>query len=254
MGEGKAQIAWNWPSMAAAGIKGEDPFNQAYPNLTTLGNGLGINHFHFFAAADSKYETLDEIFADVKNLRIALSPVHVGDNWMFEKILEYYETNGDKLKGDGASIFRGSYTEQTEQFKNNNVDVVFTMGGIPSSTVTDAAVTRDIKFLPMSQELIEHLKQYAVGSDVIPAGTYPQAANGNQDIPSATVTNALLVNKNVPEEVVYAITKTINENLDRLPAFHGSLASYKPENAVLNLGADLHPGAKKYYEEAGILK
>jgi uncharacterized protein len=251
---GDAQIAWEQPAFVLAGKKGEDPFKKESPDLVAIGNGFGVNYFHFVVAANSNIKSVDDIFAKGKKVKIALTPVNNADEWVFRKILEYYKSSYDDIKKAGGGIFQGSYSEQAEQFKNDNVDVVFAQLAIPGSSIIDASVSRQMKILPMPDALIDYLGKYTLGKGKIPAGTYPKAVNGNEDITTATMGNILVVSKKVPDDVVYEITKIINENRDRLPFIHASLNDYKIEAAINNLGTELHPGAAKYYKEKGIIK
>ena len=57
--------------------------------------------------------------------------------------------------------------------------------------------------------------------------------------------------------VVYAITKSLSENRDALVAEYNSLSPWEPETAWEEMkrgGCPLHPGAEKYYKEAGYMK
>jgi TRAP transporter TAXI family solute receptor len=249
-----AQIAWEQPPFVLAALEGKEPFEQASPNLRAIGNGFSQNYFHFAVPADSDIENSDDIFKNDNPPKIALTPVNNADEWVFSKILDYYGTSYDKLKDAGGAFFHGSYTEQAEQFKNENVDVIFAQLSLPGSAITDAAVSRDLKLIPMSDGLIEHLSESALGKGTIPAGTYPNVTNGDKDIQTATMATVLVTNKDVPDDLVYEITKIINENTDRLPAIHASLKDYKIEDAYKDLGSELHPGAEKYYKEKGIIK
>jgi TRAP-type uncharacterized transport system substrate-binding protein len=49
---------------------------------------------------------------------------------------------------------------------------------------------------------------------------------------------------------VYDVTKAIFENLDKVTHAKGKMI--KAENAVKGTGIDLHPGAKKYFDEQGL--
>jgi len=68
--------------------------------------------------------------------------------------------------------------------------------------------------------------------------------------PPTTIT----VNAKMPNDLAYTITKTLNDNPDRVRKIHGSLADYDPAKAYLYLGVPLHPGAERYYREKGYLK
>ena len=57
----------------------------------------------------------------------------------------------------------------------------------------------------------------------------------------------------MPEDVAYLITKTVIEGKDQLGVAHKSLAAFDPTQAAQTVGVPLHPGAARYYREAGLL-
>lgn len=64
----------------------------------------------------------------------------------------------------------------------------------------------------------------------------------------------IIVSASMSDDVAYRITKTINDNADRLRKLHASLVDYDPAQGWLHLGAALHPGAERYYRERGWLR
>ena len=78
--------------------------------------------------------------------------------------------------------------------------------------------------------------------------------NGSEPLVSATMGTTITVNAKMPNDLAYTITKTLNDNPDRVRKIHGSLADYDPAKAYLYLGVPLHPGAERYYREKGYLK
>jgi len=64
---------------------------------------------------------------------------------------------------------------------------------------------------------------------------------------------ALLTHKDLPETVVYNVVKTLFENKAALARAHGIFRRFKPKRMAANLdGAIFHPGAVRFYREAGI--
>ncbi len=57
----------------------------------------------------------------------------------------------------------------------------------------------------------------------------------------------LAVNKDLPEDVVYAMTKAIYSNTDKIS--HAKGAFIKAETALDGISIDIHPGAQKYFDE-----
>ena len=253
--KGDCELGWGLPFLNVAAWNGEDPYTKKHANLRAIAGGMSLNYFHYYVGAETPFKTQDEIFRQKKPIRSAISPAGTSDEWVFRKTLAHYKTDYKELDAAGFKFFRGSYAEQASQFKDRNVDAVFTFLALPGAAVTEAAVGRSLRLLNFPPDLLQSLKKYGIESGKIPPGTYPQAANGNEEITTAVAGSVILVNKDVSSDVTYRIAKAIHENLDQFHKIHGSLAPYQPRDAITGLGLiPLHPGAEKYYKEKGILK
>ncbi|MDC7239682.1 MAG: TAXI family TRAP transporter solute-binding subunit, partial [Spirochaetales bacterium] len=85
----------------------------------------------------------------------------------------------------------------------------------------------------------------------IPVAEYPGASNtGNVDTFGVKAT--FCTSADVPDDVVYAITKEIFENLDEFKTLHPAFAVLTKENMLEGLSAPLHDGAMKYFQEVGL--
>ena len=59
---------------------------------------------------------------------------------------------------------------------------------------------------------------------------------------------------NTPDDVVYQVVKAVFENFDSFRKLHPAFANLKKEQMIKDgLSAPLHPGAAKYYKEAGLM-
>ena len=129
--------------------------------------------------------------------------------------------------------------------KNGQVDGFATAGSYPAPNVIEAAAGTGVRLLSMTDEQVAATGRTRL---VIPAGTYP-------GIDEDTVTTSLPVGtyttSDMDEDTAYQLTKTFWER-------KGDMAKANPwwvgVTPVLleTLGAPLHPGALKYYKEAGI--
>jgi TRAP transporter TAXI family solute receptor len=263
--KGDAELGMGLPPLLGAAVRGEDPYpGQKNPDLRALAGNMSLNTFHFYVAADSPYAkmSIEEIVKGKKPIRVAISKPGSSDVWVFEKLMEFYGLCAPSKIDDcyknweaaGAKFFRGSYSEQAGAFKDRNVDGTFTFLALPGASITEASVGRDLKLLAFPKPLIDFLGTFGMGAGTIPAGTYPKAANGNEPVATATMGTTITVNAKMPNDTAYLITKTLNDNVDRVRKIHGSLADYDPSKGYLYLGVALHPGAEKYYREKGWLK
>ncbi|MBN8462977.1 MAG: TAXI family TRAP transporter solute-binding subunit, partial [Dechloromonas sp.] len=85
----------------------------------------------------------------------------------------------------------------------------------------------------------------------IPADTYKGQTAA---IPTVAVQNFLVTHDGVPADTVYAMTKSMFDNLDQMSAAHAAAKAIDKTKAAAGMPAPLHPGAEKYYREAGLVK
>ena len=97
----------------------------------------------------------------------------------------------------------------------------------------------------------EKLKPYPFYSAVtLPAETYSDL---DEDLTGINVGNMqLITHANVDEDIVYNFTKIMYENREQMAERHPAAKAINPKNAIRNTGTPFHPGAIKYYKEAGI--
>jgi TRAP transporter TAXI family solute receptor len=150
-------------------------------------------------------------------------------------------------------LFSAGYGPSAEALQNGQVEAINTPAGAPTGAVTKlfAAASGDVSPLDVTDEQIEKANG-GLGlwtRYVIPAGTYP---NLNKDWNTMAQPNFLAVHADVDEEFVYLLTKTIYENLGFLQAIHKATNAMALDKALAGLPAPLHPGAARYYREAGL--
>ncbi|MCG8632828.1 MAG: TAXI family TRAP transporter solute-binding subunit [Desulfobacterales bacterium] len=145
------------------------------------------------------------------------------------------------------------YGPSADALQNGQVAAMSTPAGVPTGAVTRAVATMgdSITFLNFTDA---QMKAADGGLNlwtryVIPAGTYPKQA---ADINTIAQPNFLAVRADVDKEAVYLITKTIYENLPFLTAIHKATRAMSLEKSIKGLPMPLHPGALRYYKEAGL--
>ena len=86
----------------------------------------------------------------------------------------------------------------------------------------------------------------------VPAGTYP---GQTETLKTFGIKCLLCVDASMDEQLVYTITKILDESREELISAHPSLSNLSdPEYICSQLPIALHPGAEKYYTEQGLLK
>ena len=144
------------------------------------------------------------------------------------------------------------YGPSAEALQNGTVAGVNMPGGVPVGALTQAMASLGDKVRVLDFTDDEVAQANGDGElwtrYVIPADTYPvQAAPIN----TVAQPNFLAVHADVDEDAVYQITKTTYENLAFLQNIHKATKAMALDRALAGLPAPLHPGAARYYKEAG---
>ena len=140
--------------------------------------------------------------------------------------------------------------------QDGRIDAFFYTVGHPNSTIEEATFGRlRVRLIPIegqvAQRLLEKYPYYA--ESVISHEHYPNALN-DRDVPSIGVKTTFVTSIQIPEDVVYAITREVFENFESFKKLHPAYKNLTKLNMLEGLSAPLHPGALKYYREAGLDK
>lgn len=141
------------------------------------------------------------------------------------------------------------FAESVELIKNRQLDGTLQSAGLGVSSIKDLATALDITVVSVPGELVETLGAPYIEA-VIPAGTYK---GQEADVPTVAVVNFLVTHEGVSDDMAYAMTKELFENLPELEAAHQAAKQIKLENAISGMPLPLHPGAERYYKEKGLL-
>lgn len=146
------------------------------------------------------------------------------------------------------------YSPSAAALQNGQIAGMSTPAGAPTSAVSTVFANMGDKATLLGFTEEERVKANGAFEDLwtaykIPAGMYPSV---DKDVTTIAQPNFLAVNASVPEETIYKITKTIFENLPFLQGIHPATKEMSLETATGGLPLKLHPGALRYFEEAGL--
>jgi uncharacterized protein len=138
--------------------------------------------------------------------------------------------------------------------EDGTLDGFFLIGGIPVPAISGLAAAVPIRLIAVDDDALEKIRKSSSSyrRSVIPAGTYPGV---DRETPSIGFTALWIVSADVSDELVYEITKALwNEPTRRLLDAHNPIGKeIRLEKAVDDLPVPLHPGAQRFYREAGLL-
>ena len=141
-----------------------------------------------------------------------------------------------------------------EKIKAGELDAFFIVAGYPANAVTELASSAGAELIPIEGPEIDALvaKYGFLTHSAIPAGTYGDIGAVN----TISVGAQWIVGAQVDEELVYNITKALWNDASRqlLQSGHPQGREIALDSALSGIAIPLHPGAERYYREAGVIK
>ena len=205
--------------------------------------GTYNNYIQVVASAESGIKTLE----DLKGKRISVGAPKSGTELNARAIFAAAGLSYDDMR----RVEFLPYAESVELIKNRQLDATLQSSGLGMAAIRDLASTMPVTFVAIPEDVVQKINNPAYQPGVIPAGTYD---GQDEDVPTVGITNILVSHDKVDEEVAYQMTKLIFDNLDALGNAHAAAKAIKLESAAENLPIPLHPGAERFYREAGVLE
>jgi len=142
-----------------------------------------------------------------------------------------------------------------DKMRDGGLDAFFFVGGFPTSAISElASAGGGIDLVPVTgPEVDKLLKDYKFfAPDTIPANTY----KGVPEVKTIAVGAQWVTSAKQPDALIYEITKAMwNDNSRKLlDAGHAKGKAIQKATATAGAGIPFHPGAEKFYKEAGLLK
>ena len=144
--------------------------------------------------------------------------------------------------------------DSAKLLQNGRIDAFFYTVGHPNESIKEAtAGKRKVHFVPLTGDCIDQLvaKWLYYAKAYIPISFYPMARN-KENVETFGVKATFCTSADVPENVVYIITREFFNNLEDFKKLHPAYGALTKHNMLESLSAPIHPGAMKYYKEAGL--
>jgi TRAP transporter TAXI family solute receptor len=139
------------------------------------------------------------------------------------------------------------------ELSQGKLDAMFFVGGAPVPLVRELLDTGKAMLVPIDGDGRTRLLKQSHGlvAASIPAGLYPKTGKTE----TVAVRAILIVNDSLPNGEVYAIARSLFNPANRgmLAGSHRSAQTIRLDTAAIDLPAPLHPGAMRFYAEAGKL-
>ena len=238
--EGKADIGFGNSISTVDAVKGEAPFNKPHANVCNVAT-LYPQYFQVVVRADSGVNSVK----DLKGKGVTTQQRGNTGELITGHLMKVNGMNYNDVKMSFVS-----YTDSVTQMQDGHA-VAFTLGTtIPSGAVMDLAAAREIKLLDLSDQL-DAMRKINPGYTLVtvPKGTYPKQ---DKDVKVIGYATHVVVSCKLPEDMVYKMTKAMADNVASMAAVNKSISGLTPKAMAEDIGVPFHPGAAKFYKEAGV--
>ncbi len=241
---GKADIGFGNSVSTADGVAGREPFKAPTKNVRQLAT-LYLQYFQIAVLDDAGVKTV----ADLKGKAIGVQPRGNTGELMTQHVLQVY---GLSYK-DMAKVNFGSYNDSVSLMKDGHIQAFAFVSTIPAAPLLDLGTARKIRLLDIPDDKFQALLKLNAGyaRRNIPKGTYKFQET---DIKTFGTYTHLIVRADLGDELVYGITKALATNIPSLAAVVKDVKDLTLAEMALDVGVPYHPGALKYYKEAGAIK
>jgi len=188
--------------------------------------------------------------ADLKSKRVALDEPGSGTLVNARAILAAYGLKEADIKPEYIKP-----NQAGDKMKDGALDAFFFTGGAPAGAIAElASAGAGIDILPIEGKEADALRAGSgfIAPDTIAADTY----KGVGAVKTLAVGAQWVTSDKAGAATVYEITKALfSEGAQKqLAAGHAKGKFFTKENAVKGAGIPFHPGAEKFYKEAGLMK
>jgi len=186
--------------------------------------------------------------SDLRGRRVSLGPDASGTMVTAREVLSAFGISAKRLRisSDPSDV-------AAEQLARNRLDAMFFVGGAPVPLIRELLASGKAALIPIDGAGRARLlkRSHALTASTIPAGLYPKTGK----VQTVGVRAVFIVNDAIADAVAYGVLKSLFNPANRnvLAGSHRSAEAIRIDTATADLPAPLHPGALRFYREAGKL-
>jgi TRAP transporter TAXI family solute receptor len=237
---GFIELAFAQSNVVDLAYRGGLPGRPAMPDLRTIAN-VYVEGVHLVTTRGS--DILSP--ADLRGRRVSLDEPGSGSLGDARAVLQAFGL-------DEADI-RPEYVKQDLSLRlmEGRLDAFFVTVGSPAPAIAQAGPA--LRLVPIEGPPIDRLIERNPGYQhvVIEAGTYP----GQPAVATIGVGAQLVTRADLDEDLIHEVTRRIWSDRTRalLDSGHPKGREIRLDRALTGLTVPLHPGAERFYREAGLL-
>ncbi len=159
----------------------------------------------------------------------------------------------DAIPKAGGIIDTMAFANQSQAFQDRKIDVGFYSGPAPYGLMTELDRNPGFRILGFDDAAGKRYVDLLPGNGiaVLKGGTYQSMP---EDVRVPYVFNQLATGARVPDDLIYRVTKLLNDGAKEFHGLFPGSEEIQPRTALEYNKLPLHPGAERYYREVGLIR
>ncbi|MCY4075934.1 MAG: TAXI family TRAP transporter solute-binding subunit [Acidobacteria bacterium] len=241
LASGELDFALSNAAITYFAVRGSEGWDRAYPvrSVMTLAPNVAL----FVTQASSGIESLD----DLRDRRVTVGPAGAGFEYFVGPLLEAHG-----VRYEDFSPLNATQQAAVDMLTDGSADATFLGGAVPTASITQAAASMDITFIPYGDDektrLVDEYLFFRPAT--IPAETYRGQTEPFEGLDVGSM--HVITSADAPDDLVYNVTRLLYENRELVVEKHAAGRAINPNNVVRDTGTEFHPAAIRFYQEAGV--
>lgn len=187
-------------------------------------------------------------FGDIRGKRVAVGTRGSGTRATMELVMGAFGVQRAEL----GSAIELRFMELAPALCDGRIDAFVFVAGHPNTVFQDAAASCATQIVGVAGPPLDTL---LAGRPYFARAAIPGALYRGNELPQPSFGTqaSIVVSADMPDATAYAITRAVFENFDDFRKLHPMLARLTRADAITGAGVPLHPGAVKYFREAGLM-
>lgn len=184
--------------------------------------------------------------ADLQGRRVSIGDIGSGVAANAVQVLAAYG-----LTTDDIIVTHAGFGPSADAMRDLTIDAFFVTAATPNTAVNELATARDLRILSLSESAIQQLLNdfaFYVRVTVDSSDGYTWLEG---TVNTVAVQATLIATTDLDDQVAYDIVRTLIERASEIG--HARGAYITAHNAVQSVSVDFHPGARRFFQEIGVL-
>lgn len=240
---------------AMTAISGKDPFSQAVDDFSAIGVLYNWAPTQWVMARDFSEEhgisSLQDIADKQPPVKLVLNRKGILPSMVGESSLEELDITSEDIESWGGSVVYQGSAVAAELIQNRRADMWANQTFVGSSAISGMSENREMMLLDVPENVIVAMgDKYGDKPFSIPANSYEWQ---KEDVKTHSATAMLVAPNDMSDDDIYQIAQALIKNVDVMQSVHPAMKQLSKETLIDQAVVPLHPGAKRAYEEAGLL-